>query len=221
MSEVTETSLIPLDKIALIKQIKDRCERFKNTIVLPVRTADEYISLMETVRILDSDFKTMESIRKIANEPYAKATKDIGDQCNPIKESIGEYHDKCEEEALAYQNREKDKEAAKQEAENKKYEKKVEAAEIKGKDILSIAPPRIVQTQAPKVQGMSTRITPQFECTDVPKFVNWCIDTKQYHLLTFNEPACVAMSKVYGKDTPVPGGRFFMGQSIQSRKARF
>jgi hypothetical protein len=221
MSEVTETALIPLDKIAIITEIKARCERYKKTIVLPIKTADEYVSLMETVRVLDSDFKMMESIRKTANEPWAQKTKEIGDECNPIKENIDEYKKKCSDEVFRYRDAKKAEDDALQLKENQKYEKKIEAAEAKGKDVSTIAPPPIVQTQAPKVEGMSTRTTPKFECSDVPKFVNWCIDTKQYHLLTFNEPACVAMAKVYGKDTPVPGARFFMGQSITQRRRGF
>jgi hypothetical protein len=256
-----ETALIPVDKIEQTEAIRAKLEQLKTTIVLPIKTEDQYLSAMETARILDSDFKSVEEIRAEANEPHAQATKKIGEQCNPIKAAVqgllDQFKTACikwqndqaekgrlEQERLnriAYEERRKNEEKARlareeeerlrkeaeqatNEAERQRLQKMAEKnaamaekADTKAQNI--IAP--IVQTQAPKVQGMSTRTTPQFECTDVPKFVNWCIDTKQYHLLTFNEPACVAMAKVYGKDTPVPGGRFFMAQSITSRRKGF
>jgi len=262
MSEAeSTTALIPMDKLASLAAIKEKCERYRNTIVLPLKDAGQYLSAMETARILDSDFKTVEEIRAEANEPYAKATKDIGLQCNPIKEAVKgllkQFNDAC----IKWQNDEQARRDAEQERLNREAEavRKVaeekariareveerhlrlaqqatddverqrlskiaeknrqiaERAETKAEN--TIAP--LAQTQAPKMQGMFTKGTPQFECSDLPKFVNWCVDTKQLHLLTFNEAACVAMSKVYGKDTVVPGGRFFIGQTIVRRERGF
>jgi hypothetical protein len=261
MSEVTETALIPLDKIAQIEAIKTKCDQLKKTIVLQIKTEDQYLSAMETERILDSDFKAVEQVRSEANEPYAKATREIGDQCNPIKAAVKGLLDQFSGACIKYQNDQAEKgrleqerlnriaaeerrkaeekarvareeedrlrreaEQANNEAERQRLLKlaeqnaaKAQKAESKAETI--IAP--IAQTQAPAVKGMFTNGTPQFECTDVVKFVMHCVDTKQYHLLTFNKPACKAQAEAYGKETFVPGGRFYIGQSIVSNGRRF
>ena len=164
---------------------------------IPVITGtEEYEEAGAALRDVKERQRRLDTLRKSMTQPIDAAKRAVMGAFDPeltrlsrhellLKNAMKEYLALVERSRLALEAKLREERRAEQEAAEKRAEKlREKGRDLQAEAVLeSVRPVPLVIAEAPKAPGISTRSTWKASISNLPAFIQWCLDEGQYDWL--------------------------------------